>query len=233
MTDMRKLQKAYTKLQKSHKNIGKAFSKIDDSLSEELLGEYDSPKLRRSLRKHGSGHRIHGVPDNIDKLIDADAVILIAGTSPKLSKTTDFNPTLQLPAMHYWRDGKRLSAQARSVESQTNYSLCFLSWHQNFTIHGEDDSHARKNLNLLLNDIVDLQALLQKEDEKATQFINACKDWLISNEKTLIVVSDHSRTKLSESISNLEDSNSNVRHIKAKLRGRNYQIMGQISEVLP
>lgn len=230
---MSKLQKAYTRLRRSHKDISKAFSKIDDSLSEALLGEYDSPKLRHSLRKYGSGHRLHGVPKSVQEMINADVLVLIAGTSPKLSKNTDFSPTLPLTDMSYWRDGKRLRSQIHSARSGEEYRLYFMSWHQNFAIHGEDDAHARRNLRFLSNNNANFQALINKDEEKATKFISACKDWLISNEKILVIVSDHSRTKLSEPISNLEDSDSNIRHIKAKLRGRNYQIMGQISDELP
>ena len=232
MTDMRKIQRAYTKLQKSHKNIRKAFSRIDDSLSEALLGEYDSPKLRRSLRKYGSGHRLHGAPRSIAGMTNTDALILIAGTSPKLSKSTDFDPTLPLLDMSYWRDGKRLRPQVRSTRRGEKYRLYFMSWHQNFTIHGEDDDQARRNLNLVNHNIANFQVLVQKDEEKAAEFINACKDWFISNGKPMVIVSDYSRENLSEPISKLMKS-PHVSHIKSKLRGKNYQIMGQISAELP
>ena len=229
---MSKLQKAHNRLRRSHKDIRKAFSKIDDSLSEALLGEYDSPKLRRSLRKYGSGHRLHGVPKSVEEMITADALVLIAGTSPKLSKNTDFNPTLPLKDMSYWRDGKRLRSRIHSARSGEEYRLHFMSWHQNFTIHGEDDAHALRNLRLLSNNNANFQALINKDEEKATKFINHCKGWLSANGKPMVLVTHTGRNHFDEPILSLISDNG-VAHIKANLRGSNYQIMGRISDVLP
>ncbi len=229
---MRKLQKAYANLRKSHKNIRKGFSKIDDPLIKEFLGKYDSPRLRRSLRKYGCGHRLHGVPRSIEEMINADALVLIAGTSPKLGKSTDFNPKRPLPTMRYWRDGKRLRPQIRSGRSGEEYRLHFMSWHQNFTIHGEDDAHARRNLNILSRDIANVQSLIEKEEAVSMKFVKECKAWLYKNEKPMVLITNPIRSQFYEPISGLR-CDSNIIHIEANLRGTNYQVMGRIRDVLP
>lgn len=229
---MRKLQKAYANLRKSHKNIRKAFFEIDDALIEEFLGKYDSPRLRKSLKKYGCGHRLHGVPRSIEEMTNADVLVLIAGTSPKLGKSTDFSPTLPLPDMRYWRGDKRLRPQIRSERNGEEYRLHFMSWHQNFTIHGEDDAHARRNLNILSRNIANFQSLNEKEEKVSRKFVKECKSWLYKSERPMVLITNPARSQFYEPISGLL-YDSNIIHIEANLRGKNYQIMGRIRDRLP
>ena len=230
---MKKLQKAHDKLRKSHKNIRKAFSKIDDSLIKKVLGKYDSPKLRRSLRKHGDGHILHGAPRTVDELIVADAVVLIVMNSPLLSKNSDFGPTKPLHTIRHWRK-KGLEPVAYSTRSGRKYRLHFMTWQQDCEIHGENTRpEAIGNRNLLVKNKPGLDALFQEGKEASTKFINRCKDWAENNRKPFLVITN-SRNDFNKSISSfLADVKPENRFRTNVFAKKNGKIMEWISGRLP
>ena len=227
---MKELQKALNHLKKCHRDVRKELARIGTSVFEEFLGEFYSRKLHQDMKKYGDGHILYGVPRRIDELTKADAVVLIAVTSPKLSATSDFNPTTPIYTIPYWRDGKGLSPLARSTRSGQEYRLHFMSWQQNFAIHGKDDAHARRNRRLLIANRPILEFLLQQEMEASMKLVNRCMDWSGDDGKPMIVITHAGRNKFDEPILSLTNGSA---HIKANLRGRNHQIMGRISDVLP
>ena len=170
-----RLQKALNDLKKCHKNIQKEIAKIEDSVFEELFGEFYSKKLHQDMKKYGDGHILYGVPRSISELTTSDAVVLIAVTSPKLSTTSDFDPTTPLHTIPYWRDGKGLTSQVYSTTKRREYGLHFMTWQQNFSIHGKDDADARRNRRILVKNKPNLEILFQQEIEASIKFINHCK----------------------------------------------------------
>ena len=154
-----------------------------------------------------------------------DAVVLIAVTSPKLGARSDFNRFTPLHKIPYWRDGKGLSPRIGP------HRLHFMSWQQNFSIHGVDDAHARRNRRLLLANIADLASLLHEEKEASIQFINACKEWLNSNGKRMVVITSARKQQFHEPISSLIQD-PKISHIKTKIHGKNFKVMGMIIDVL-
>ena len=227
-----RLQKALNDLKKCHKNIQKEIAKIEDSVFEELFGEFHSKKLHQDMKKYGDGHILYGVPRSISELTTSDAVVLMAVTSPKLSTTSDFDPTTPLHTIPYWRDGKGLTSQVYSTTKRREYGLHFMTWQQNFSIHGTDDAHARRNRRILVKNRPKLEILFQQEIEASIKFINHCKGWLNDNGKPMVVITQAGRNRFNEPISSLTSDN-DATHIKANLRGRNHRIMGRISDVLP
>ena len=227
-----RLQKALNDLKKCHKNIQKDIAKIEDSVFEELFGEFYSRKLHQDMKKYGDGHILYGVPRSISELTKSDAVVLIAVTSPKLSTTSDFNPTTPLHTILYWRDGKGLTSQVYSTTKRREYGLHFMTWQQNSSIHGIDDAHARRNRRILVKNRPKLEILFQQEIDASIKFINHCKGWLNDNGKPMVVITHAGRNRFNEPISSLISDN-DATHIKANLRGRNHRIMGRISDVLP
>ena len=117
---MEKLQKALNNLKKCHRDIRKEFSKVDDSVIREFLGELYSPELKQNMLKFGDGHVLYGVPSTIDKLTAVDVVVLIAMNSPRLDEDSDFNPFTPLHTIHDWRYKKRLKPQVRSAKAKKN-----------------------------------------------------------------------------------------------------------------
>ena len=230
---MKKLQKAHDKLRKSHKNIRKSFSKIDDSLIERVLGKYDSPKLRRGLRKHGDGHILHGAPRTIDELIAADAVVLIVMNSPFLGTDSDFNPTTQLHKIPYWRV-KGLESEAYSMRSGRKCRLHFMTWQQDCGIHGENTRpKAIENRKILVKSEPSLDAVLREGKKASTRFINRCKDWAEINKKPFLVITS-SRKIFNRSISSfLADVESDNRFSTNVWAEKNGKIMEWISGRLP
>ena len=228
---MKKLQKAINDLNKCHRATRKELAKIDDLVIREFLGEFYSPELKQNMLKYGDGHVLYSLPRSTDELNAVDAVILIAATSPKLSVNSDFNPSTPLHTIPYWRDGKGLSPITRSTRSGREYRLHFMSWQQNFAIHGKDDSHARKNRRLLLSTNPRFEMLFQKEEGASIEFIKRCKDWVDANGKTMVLVAHTGRSNFNEPILSLKAA-PDVIHINANLRGTNYQIMGRIRDKL-
>ena len=230
---MKKLQKAFNNLRKSHKKIRKVFSKIDDSLIETLLGDYNSPKLRRSLRKNGDGYILHGAPRTIDELIAADAIVLIVMNSPFLGADSDFNPTTPLHKIPYWRD-KGLESEARSTQSGRECSLHFMTWQQDCEVHGEDTRpKAIGNRKLLVKNEPSLDALFQEGKETSTRFIKCCKDWAESNKKPFLVITN-SRKNFNKSISSfLADAKPENRFSTNVFAKKNGRIMEWIRGRLP
>ena len=229
---MDNLQKNFDNLKRCYDGIRNEFAKIDDSVVIKFLGKFDSPELRQQVNKYGDGHILHSIPKNVDDMVNSDAVVLMAVTSPLLSDKSDFNPFTPLHTIPYWRDGKRLEPRVHSTTNSREYRLHFMSWQQNFAIHGMNDSHARKNRQLLLKNNYRLQCLFEQYKVASIKFVNQSKHWLGDNGKSMILISHYSRITFQEPISGLIDD-TGVRHIKTNLRGNNYTIMEKIRECLP
>ena len=140
----RRVVKAFELLKECHQSISREFARIDDRTLREFLGKFDSPPLRRQVKTYGDGHVLYSLPKSVDELKGVDAVVLMAGTSPLLAPRSKFNPFTPLQTLPYWRDGKNLRSRIGSCR------VHFMSWQQNFAIHGVDDAHARQNYRLLL-----------------------------------------------------------------------------------
>ena len=230
MTTQAELRQAHADLLACYEETREEFADLDDRTLARFLSKYDSPELRQQVRVHGDGHSLYSLPRTVDELEAVDVVVLFAVTSPKLGYTSVFNRFTPLHSISYWRDDKRLCSR---VSAGTRlYRLHFMAWQQNFAIHGVDDAHARRNRSLLLNRNTDLIWLLQQERDAATEFVIQCCDWLTNNGKSMVVISEISRTNFTEPILSLR-ANPLVIRIEAKLRGKNYGIMEQISRRLP
>ena len=233
---MKKLQQAFDNLRKSHKNIRKAFSKIDDSSIKRILNKYDSPKLRRSIRKHGDGHILHGVPRTIDELTAVDAVILIVMNSPFLSEDSDFDPTTLLHTIPYWRT-KGLEPVVYSTRSRRKCRLHFMTWQQDCEIHGINTTHACRNRRFLVKSNPILEKRLREGEKASLEFVDICKDWTENKEKLFLVITDfrrETRNNFNKSISgflaDIESKNRFSTNVWAKKNGK---IMEWISGRLP
>ena len=229
---MKNLQKSYDNLMRCYDGIHNEFAGIDDSVVMKFLGEFDSPELRQQVKKYGDGHILHSIPINVDDLVNTDAVVLIAVTSPLLSDKSDFNPFTPLHTIPYWRDGKLLETRIHSTTNSLEYRLHFMSWQQNFAFHGVDDSYARRNRQLLLTRNFNLLSLFEQYKVASIEFVKQCKHWLGDNGKSMIVITHYSRRTFQEPISGLIDD-PEVKHFKTNLRGKNYKIMDKIRECLP
>ena len=225
-----KFLQAHTNLMACHKEIRGEFGDLDDQTLARFFGNQDSPELRRQIREHGDGHALCSVPRTVDEMKAVDAVVLFAVTSPKLNQRSAFNRLTPLHTIPYWRDDKRLR---HTLSTRTRrYKLHFMSWQQNFSIHGIDDAHARTNLNLLLKHRPNLDRLFKREKAAAIEFVAQCSDWLTRHGNSMVAITQTGRANFSEPISGLI-ANSAVIRIEAQLRGKNYRIMERIRESLP
>ena len=230
MTARSEIRQAHADLLASYKEIQQEFADLDDRTLARFLGRFDSPELRQQVREHGDGQVLCSLPGTVDELKVVEAVVLFAVTSPKLGETSDFDRFTPLHAIPYWRDGKGLRPHVSTGTGP--YRLHFMSWQQNFAIHGIDDAHARRNRNLLLEHRPNLGWLFQQENNAAIEFVAQCCDWLTSNGKSMVLITQTGRANFSEPISGLR-ANPVVIHVEAQLRGKNYRIMEQIRERLP
>ena len=230
MATLSALRRAHADLLACYEEIREEFADLDDQTLGRFLGKYDSPKLRQQVRDHGDGHTLYSLPGAVDELEAVDAVVLFAVTSPKLGDASDFNRFTPLHEIPYWRDDKRL--RPRVSAGIRRYRLHFMAWQQNFSIHGVDDAHARRNRNLLLKRKTNLNWLFQQERDAAIEFVTQCCDWLTNNGKSMVVISQIGRINFTEPILSLR-ANPLVICIEAQLRGKSYGIMEEISRRLP
>ena len=158
-----------------------------------------------------------------EALCGVDAIVLFAMTSPKLDKDSVFDgrPLHEIP---YWRDTKRLCLVVQ-VEDQT-YRLLFLSWQQNFAVHGTDDTHAKRNKTLLSKN-ERIPRLLEQEPQFAGEYIRALGDWCHATDRPLLLFRHFQRpvNKLQQDLRQLVESNRAVCE-PTNLLGSNYKIMG-------
>ena len=212
-------------MKKCHKDIAREFAGLSDRVLSKFLGEFDTPRLRLQMKKHGDGQVLCSLPSAFEELNDTDVVVLIAVTSPKLSAESDFNRFTPLHAIPYWRDGMRLRPQIGPQR------LHFMSWQQNHGTHGVDDEHAGRNYKLLVANNRNLMSLFEQEKNSSIRFINHCREWVDGSGKRMVVITHYARKRFDEPISSLIDS-PNVSHIITSLRGRNHTIMRKINDVL-
>ncbi len=223
------LRQAHSDLLKCYRKIQEEFVNLDEQTLAELLGKCDSPRLRQQVKKFGDGQVLCSLPRTTSELEAIDALVLFAGTSPKLDNRSDFNRFTPLHEIPYWRDGRRLLPHVSKGTQQ--YRLHFMTWQQKFAVHGIDDSHACANHTLLLRRRPNLKWLFRQSDYAAIEFVNRCQDWITTSGRSMILITQVGRYQFSEPILRLKDDPS-VIHIKAQLRGKNYRIMSQISEGL-
>ena len=216
---------AFEHVKECHRSISREFAGLGNQTLRAFLGEFNRSRLRKQVKRFGDGQALCALPESIEELKPVDAVVLVAVTSPKLSAESDFNRFTPLHTIPYWRDGKGLKPQLGS------HRLHFMSWQQNFAIHGIDDAHAHRNYRLLLANKPNLETLFRREREAEIRFINSCKEWLDSNGKQMIVLTDPIRKRFDEPIAGLIDD-PQVRHIKTRLRGKNRTIMRKIGDSL-
>ncbi len=224
------LRHALRDLKKCHSDVRAEFSKLDGSVYRQYLGALDS-RLREQVREFCDGHVLYSLPKTVRDMRSVDAMVLFAVTSPKLTESSNFDPFTALHEISYWRDGKGLSQYVDSTSGR-RYKLHYMAWQQNFSIHGIDDAHARRNLKLLVRERPELAELFQREYDSSKGFVENYTDWLLANRKPVFLVTQFNRTAFEEPISVLID-NAAVVHIRANLRGSNRTIMRCIVSHLP
>ena len=231
MDIMDRLREAFCNLREVHRRLQSQFTQLHQSTMDEYLEKY-SEILSRQLREYGDGYTCHSIPRSIFELNTTDAIVVVAVTSPKLNKDSDFDPTTPLHTIPYWRDTKTLRTKARSKVSDREYRLHFISWQQNCSVHGRDDHHARKNRRLLINSRSQFNQLLDTEKRAAIKFIHHLSDWCRQKGKILVPLTGTTRATLSEPMEQLV-AVWERHHVRAQMRGCNYQIMPRIEGILP
>ena len=229
---MDEVLKSLRNLKRVRRNVQKEFGSLEDSFLKQFLGEFNTPRVRQDLRKFGDGHFFYSLPRGIRQLQAIDGVVVFAMTSPKLGWDSNFDPTIPLHTIPYWRDLRKITPQAKSKDSGRVYRLHYMAWQQNFHIHGVSDSHARKNLRMLLSHRPVLMDLLQKSEEASVMLVTSIRDWLQSEGKPMVVITNSAKKSFSVPISSLL-GDTNVIHIEANLRNPNVKVMGKIEERLP
>ena len=232
---MDELRKSLSNLKTVRSKIQKEFAGLEDSVIRQFLGQFDSPKLRQSVRKFGDGHFLYSLPRSVKQLQAIDGVALFAMFSPRLDVESNFNPFMPLHTIPYWH--KRIRPLTQSKSTGCGYRLYFMAWQQNFNIHGICDAHARKNRRLLLDHRPILKALFQQAEDASIELAMGLRHWLRDHEKQMVVITNSAKKKnFREPISSLV-RDPHVIHIKAKLWGKNwgnnFRIMHQIGEQLP
>ena len=223
------VRRAFDDLLRCHDKIKEEFSQIDDSTLDEFLGKYNIPSLRQQVREYGDGHTLHSIPNSIDGFINADAVIVIAMNSPLLNENSNFNPFRPAHTVPYWRDGKGLKPYATVNERQ--YSLWFVVWEQQCSIHGTTTAKARKNLSFLQNRYPKIRAYMQEERQKSERFILLYKDWSVARNKRMMILTNSPKNSFKSPILPILET-PQVKHIPTRLYGTNRRIMGRICQAI-
>ena len=227
--DAEQMQQAFDDLLQCHENIRNEFSRIDDSVLAEFLGEYNTKRLRQQVRKYGDGYTLRSIPKDIDSILGTDVLVILVMNSPKLSKDSEFNPFTPKHLIPYWRDGKGL--QPYTVVNGQERKLSFISWEQKYSVHGKTDPDARKNQNFLQRHYPKLSKYLQEERQASERFILEYIDWLATQKKQVVVLTNHQKKLFDQPISQLLTA-SHIIHIPAKLFGKNRRIMGRICQAI-
>ena len=223
------MQQAFNDLLQCHENIRNEFSRIDDSVLAEFLGEYDTKRLRQQVRKYGDGYTLRSIPKDIDSILGIDVLVILVMNSPKLGKDSEFNPFTPKHLIPYWRDGKGL--QPYTVVNGRKCKLRFISWEQKYSVHGKTDPDARKNQNLLQRHYPMLSNYLQEERQASERFILQYIGWLVTQKKQVVVLTNYRKKSFDQPISQLLTA-SHIIHIPTKLFGPNRRIMGYISKAI-
>ena len=224
------LRRAFRDLKKCHSDIRSEFSKLDESVYRQYLGTLDS-QLREQVKEFGDGHVLYSLPKTSKDIRSVDAVALFAVTSPKLNESSNFDPFTPLHEISYWSGGKGLRQYVESMNGR-RYKLHYMAWQQNFAIHGIDDTHARRNLRLLVRERPELVELFRLERDSSKRFVEGYTGWLLANKRPVFLVTQFNRNVFEEPVSTLID-HASVVHIRANLRGTNRTIMRSIVGSLP
>ena len=212
-------------LKRSHKNIRDEFALMDDSLIEALLGEQYTPQLREQMRRHGDGQRLCSYPSSMSDLESIDAVVLFGMNFPKLGDSSEFDRSIPLHEIDYWRTTVPIGPM---IDSR---SLHFMVWQQIVGSHGVDRGHAIRNYRFLVSKSQRLESLLKREKEAGIRFVLALQQWLGASRKSMILITNSTKKSFDEPILSLIH-NREVEHIETGLRGRNYKIMEKVGMVL-
>ena len=225
------MRQAFNDLLQCHENIRNEFSRIEDPVLAEFLGEYNTKRLRQQVRKYGDGYTLRSIPKDIDSILSIDVLVILVMNSPKLGKDSEFNPFTPKHLIPYWRDGKGLLPY--TVVNGQKRKLRFISWEHKYSVHGKTDPDARKNQNLLQRHYPKLRNYLQEETQASARFILQYIGWLVTQKKQVVVLTNHQKQKESfnQPISQLLTA-SHIIHIPAKLFGPNRKIMGYISDAI-
>ena len=226
---MKEIQKTFRDLLSCYENIQREFARIDDRGLDEFLGEYNTEQLRSQVRRYGDGHTLHSIPEDADAILDIDALVVVVMNSPKLNWDSNFNPFKPIHSVSYWQDGKGIRPYV-TVRGQRR-KLNFMVWEQVCSIHGKTDSNARKNQNFLQGRYPRLRTYLQEERQASDRFILQYVDWLTSQGKQVVVLTNFAKRKFNPPIPQLLTS-PQVVHIPTKLFGPNRKIMGYISDAM-
>lgn len=217
------LRRSFERLSDCHAGLRSAFATLDDATLALFFGaELDCPSLREQIREHGDGYTVQLRVANVESLRDVDAVVLFAVTSPKLDRDSVFDgrPLHEIP---YWRERRRLRPVVQVANLRCR--LLFLSWQQNSSVHGKDDSHAERNLKLLRKN-AGFYPWLEQEPRLAREYIRALGAWCRATGRPFLLLRHHQRSldRLDEALLELV-RNRTAKCICTQLRGTNYKIM--------
>ena len=215
------LRLSFERLADCHTRLQSAFATLNDATLARFFGaELDCPHLREQIRRHGDGYTMHLRVADVKTLCDFDAVVLFAVTSPKLNQDSVFDGT-PLHEIPYWREFRGLRPVIK-VANRT-YCLLFLSWQQNFSVHGKNDSHAKKNVKLL-SKIAEVYPWLEQERRLASEYIGALGAWCNATGRPFLLFHQRQLDSLDDALLQIVRSRT-AKCIRTSLRGANYQIM--------
>jgi len=223
------MEHAFCHLLAVHEDVPGRFGNLDDAVLQAFLGEFDTPQLRRQVRAYGDGYTLRSLPRNVDDLRTVDVFVLVVMNSPKLNVDSVFDPFTQLPDIHYWREQKALETQLDWGEGPRGVQ--FMVWEQECPVHGATDYHARRNQQLLVQHVPELDCVFRREAQAARDFLLACVEWLHTRRPPLIILTNAPRCVFCEPIAGLLGDR-HVVHIPTKIFGPNRRIMDRIVGVL-
>ena len=222
------IQHAFIDLRQCRREIRRAFSKVDESILDEVLGAYNSKSLRRRIRKFGDGYTLRSLPKKVDRIQSADVLVIVVMNSPKLDNNSRINPSTPLHKIPYWRNDKGLKPYA--VVNRQKFNLNFVVWEQECPVHGDTTPNARKSHSLLVKRYPRLHTAFQVERQISERFLLLYKDLYVNQGNLVIILTNAAKNKKSfgPPISQILES-SHVKHIPTKLYGSNRKIMKRIS----
>ena len=169
---------------------------------------------------------LRSVPILVEDILDTDELVLIVMNYPLLSEDSVFDPHTHLATIPYWRDDKGLR-QTMPLPDGGSRSFQFLVWERASPVHGQNEDRAHSNLRLVWGRRPNLKRLIPEQRRSSEGFLMTCKDWLQSQGRKLIVLTNASRSSFDSPIAQLLDDKA-VSHIPTKLVGPNRKIMERL-----
>ena len=194
---------------------------------QQFFKKCDHLHAHQQLWEHGDGYTLRGLPKDLSMLEDVAALVLVVHSFPLLGTRSKFDRFAPLTSIDYWVETKRLKDFVEVSGRQLE--LHFMVWQQDCSFHGESISHAALNRDLLWKCLPEFQELCARDVERSSRFLYACRDWLQSEGKPVIILTGRQPDNVDDRLQLLL---SGSRYVKVSLRGRNYQIMDRLASEL-